>query len=67
VREVEQLEAQITTGGLLLPQQLHARLAAVRALCTDLEDVLAMKNVILRTLQNTTANQYIELEMQHQR
>jgi hypothetical protein len=67
VRELEQVEAEISAGGLLLPRQLEARTDTITSLRGDLEELLAMKSVLLRTLQKNVASEYLDIEMQHQR
>ncbi|KAJ0403402.1 hypothetical protein P43SY_003973 [Pythium insidiosum] len=60
-------EMEISTSTLLTPRLLDARLAVIQSFHRDVEELLALKSVILRTLQKSVASEFLDIEMQFQR
>ncbi|GLD94966.1 hypothetical protein PINS_up003591 [Pythium insidiosum] len=58
---------EISAAALLTPQLLDGRITAMQSLHRDLEELLGMKSILLRTLQKNVASEFLDVEMQHQR
>lgn len=67
-RELEQLEREIATAGCMFPHQLQLRIEIANALRSQLDELVHMKPVLLRTLhKNVDCGESIDVEMEHQR
>lgn len=64
---LERLEMEIATAGALRTAQLELRRDRIHSLKGQLQRVLAMKPVILRTLRKHVAPESVAIAIEHQR